>query len=108
MNSKSPEQKPLLARGVDLRDLTVIGWFFGIIAICMVVAGAVGIYLFEPIPRYLGVRVSGAGPAILLAIPLVSVAFAFYKAAEFLCGLVGLKFHRISSTRPPEGSESRH
>ena len=105
MNTKSPEQKPLLARGVDLRDLTVIGWFFGLIAICMIVAGAVGIYLFEPIPRYLGIRVSGAGPAIVLAIPLVSVAFAFYKTAEFLCGLVGLEFHRDSASRPPEGSD---
>jgi hypothetical protein len=107
MNRKTPEQKPFLQRGADLRDLTLIGWFFGILAICMIVAGAVGIYLFDPIPRYLGIRVSGAGPAILLAIPLVSIVFAFYKAAEFLCGLVGLVFHRDAAARPSESSDSR-
>lgn len=106
MNKTSPEKKPLLQRGADVRDLTVIGWFFGIVAIGMILAGAVAFYLFDPIPRYLGIRVSGAGPAILIAIPLVSVAFGFYKAAEFLCGLVGLRFHRDSAALPTERSDS--
>ena len=107
MNKTSPEQKPLLQRGAELRDLTVIGWFFGIIAIGMILAGAVAFYLFDPMPRYLGIRVSGAGPAILIAIPLVSVAFAFFKAAELACGLVGLRFHRDSAARSTERSDSR-
>ncbi|MBL8814350.1 MAG: hypothetical protein JNM43_29550 [Planctomycetaceae bacterium] len=107
MNRTPPEHKPLLQRGAELRDLTVIGWFFGIIAIGMILAGAVAFYLFDPMARYLGIRVSGGGPAILIAIPLATVAFGFYKAAEFTCGLVGLRFHRDSAALPTEKSDSR-
>ena len=85
--------------GLDVRDLTPIGWCFGALAICMIVGGAVAMYQLQPVPRYLGIHIYGTGPAVICAIPLIGVAIGFFKGTQVLCSSLGIPFYRDPGTK---------
>ena len=97
MNAETaPDQcdKKSDSKGIDVRDLTLVGKFFGLIAILIIIAGAISIYILQPFPRYLGLHIYGTAPAIICAIPLIALAVGFFKGSQFACEYLGVRFAR--------------
>lgn len=97
MNSETPRGQSgetSDSKGIDVRDLTLVGKFFGLIAILMVIAGAISIYILQPFPRYFGLHIYGTAPAVICAIPLIAVAIGFFKGSQLVCEYLGLRFAR--------------
>jgi hypothetical protein len=94
MEDESPQNLPSDPSPdlVDIRDLTFVGMFFGVISICIVIGGAFAIYHFQPFPRLFGLQIHGTGPAILCGIPLAGVTAGFFKASAAVCETLGIPF----------------